>query len=50
MKVAYFSPLPPSRSGISDYSTLLLPALERRVEQVVVVAPGKAPPGADVSL
>jgi glycosyltransferase involved in cell wall biosynthesis len=50
MKVAYFSPLPPSRSGVSDYSTLLLPALERRVEQVVVVAPGKAPPRADVSL
>ena len=29
VKVAYFSPLPPSRSGISDYSALLLPALER---------------------
>ena len=25
MKVAYFSPLPPERSGIADYSALLLP-------------------------
>ena len=27
MKVAYFSPMPPERSGIADYSALLLPAL-----------------------
>src|SRR5438270_359249 len=27
VKVAYYSPLPPSRSGIADYSSLLLPAL-----------------------
>jgi glycosyltransferase involved in cell wall biosynthesis len=32
VKVAYFSPLPPERSGIADYSALLLPELERRVE------------------
>ena len=31
MKVAYYSPLPPSRSGIADYSALLLPALESRI-------------------
>ena len=37
MKVAYYSPLPPSRSGIADYSALLLPALRERVD--VVVAP-----------
>ena len=29
MKVAYYSPLPPERSGIADYSALLLPALQR---------------------
>ena len=29
MRVAYYSPLPPERSGIADYSALLLPALER---------------------
>ncbi len=50
MKVAYYSPLPPSRSGIADYSTLLLPALRERVEEVVVARPGKRPPRADVSL
>jgi glycosyltransferase involved in cell wall biosynthesis len=49
MKVAYYSPLPPSRSGIADYSALLLPALRERVE-VVVAEPGKRVPHADVAL
>ncbi len=49
MKVAYYSPLPPSRSGIADYSALLLPALRERVE-IVVAEPGKRAPAADVSL
>ena len=49
MKVAYYSPLPPSRSGIADYSTLLLPALRERVE-VVVAEEGKRAPAADVAL
>jgi glycosyltransferase involved in cell wall biosynthesis len=31
MKVAYYSPLPPERSGIADYSALLLPSLRRRI-------------------
>ncbi len=35
MKVAYYSPLPPERSGIADYSVLLLPALSERVDVVV---------------
>jgi glycosyltransferase involved in cell wall biosynthesis len=49
MRVGYYSPLPPSRSGIADYSTLLLPALRERVE-VVVAEPGKRAPQADVAL
>ncbi|HEY6962607.1 MAG TPA: glycosyltransferase [Gaiellaceae bacterium] len=49
MKVAYYSPLPPSRSGIADYSTLLLPALRERVD-VVVAEPGKRAPSADIAL
>ena len=49
MRVAYYSPLPPSRSGIADYSALLLPALRERVE-VVVAEPGKRAPAADVAL
>ncbi len=36
MKVAYVSPMPPERSGIADYSALLVPALGRRVELAVV--------------
>ena len=49
MRVAYYSPLPPSRSGIADYSTLLLPALRDRVD-VVVAEPGKRAPSADLAL
>jgi glycosyltransferase involved in cell wall biosynthesis len=44
VKVAYHSPKPESRSGIADYSALLLPALRERIE---VVEPGAA---ADVAL
>jgi glycosyltransferase involved in cell wall biosynthesis len=51
VRIAYYSPLPPERSGIADYSALLLPALERRLE-VVVVARGthRRSPRADVRL
>ena len=51
MKVAYYSPLPPSRSGIADYSALLLPALAAHLE-VVAAQPGRfrRAPKADVSL
>ena len=51
MKVAYFSPLPPERTGIADYSALLLPALRERVEVTVVRHGRTRPPrGVDVSL
>ena len=49
MRVAYYSPLPPQRSGIADYSALLLPALQRRVD-VVLARPNRSPPRADVAL
>ncbi len=49
MKVAYFSPLPPSTSGIADYSALLVPALERLIE-VEVVRPGRTRPIADADV
>ncbi len=49
MKVAYYSPLPPSRSGIADYSALLLPALRERVE-VVVAEEGRRAPASDIAL
>ena len=51
MRVAYYSPLPPSRSGIADYSALLLPALEQRID-VVVARPGRfrRTPKADLAL
>ena len=40
MKVAYYSPMSPSRSGIADYSALLLPALSKHM-QVEVVKRGR---------
>jgi glycosyltransferase involved in cell wall biosynthesis len=49
MRVAYYSPLPPSRSGVADYSTLLLSALRERID-VVTAEPGKRAPSADVAL
>ncbi|HXH89820.1 MAG TPA: glycosyltransferase family 4 protein [Gaiellaceae bacterium] len=51
MNVAYYSPMPPERSGIADYSALLLPAL-RRHASVDVVRRGRTRParGADLSL
>ena len=51
MKVAYYSPMPPSRSGIADYSALLLPELEQRID-VVLARPGRfrRDPQADIAL
>jgi glycosyltransferase involved in cell wall biosynthesis len=49
VKVAYFSPLPPERSGIADYSALLLPELSQRLE-LVVARRGRRAPKADVAL
>ncbi len=51
MKVAYFSPVPPERSGIADYSALLLPALRTRVDVTVVKRGAKRPPrGTDLAV
>ena len=51
MRVAYFSPMPPERTGVADYSALLLPALRRKLD-VEVVRRGRkrAPRGTDVAL
>jgi glycosyltransferase involved in cell wall biosynthesis len=51
MRVAYYSPMPPERSGIADYSAHLLPALSERIE-VEVVRRGRKRPvrGTDLAL
>ena len=51
MKLAYYSPMPPEKSGIADYSALLLPALRERID-VTVVRRGRkrAPRGTDLAL
>jgi glycosyltransferase involved in cell wall biosynthesis/SAM-dependent methyltransferase len=41
MRVAFFSPLPPSRSGIADYSQALLDPLCRLAEIEVFTGPGR---------
>jgi glycosyltransferase involved in cell wall biosynthesis len=43
MRVAVYSPLPPQRSGIADYTAELLPALARHHELELVVEPGWSP-------
>ena len=46
-----FSPMPPERSGIADYSALLLPALQARCDVVTVKRGAKKPPhGTDLSV
>jgi len=51
VKVSYFSPMPPERSGIADYSALLLPALRRRLDvQVVRRGRTRHARGTDLSL
>jgi glycosyltransferase involved in cell wall biosynthesis len=51
MKIAYYSPLPPSRSGVADYSALLLPALRERLDVVLARAGRWRPdPKADLAL
>ena len=49
MKVAYYSPMPPERSGIADYSAHLLPALRERLD-VVVAQRRRRAPKADLAL
>jgi glycosyltransferase involved in cell wall biosynthesis len=50
MKVAYYSPLPPERSGIADYSALLLPALRERLDVHAVPQGKRAPRDVDVAV
>jgi hypothetical protein len=40
MRPAYFTPLPPSKSGIADYNSELLPYLAKGAEISVFVAEG----------
>jgi glycosyltransferase involved in cell wall biosynthesis len=50
VRVAYYSPLPPDRSGIADYSAHLLPALRQRLEVRVARRRRRPPRGCDVAL
>ena len=51
MRIAYYSPFPPERSGIADYSALLLPALEAKLDVTVVARKTRRRPrGVDLRL
>ena len=51
LRIAYFSPLPPARSGIADYSRELLPALADHADLTLFTAQpaSVADPGDDVA-
>ena len=48
VRIAYYSPMPPERSGIADYSALLVPALRTRFD--VDVAERNSTADGDVAL
>jgi len=51
MKLAYFSPMPPEKTGVADYSALLVPALRERLDVTVVRRGSKrSPRGTDAAL
>src|SRR5437763_10342425 len=52
MRVGFFSPLPPARSGIADYSEALIESLKPLVELEVFSGPGRpfCPAQFDVAL
>jgi glycosyltransferase involved in cell wall biosynthesis len=51
VKVAYFSPMPPSTSGIADYSALLVPELQKLIDvEVVSEAKRGMGKGCDIAL
>jgi len=51
VKLAYYSPLTPEKSGIAAYSALLLPALRERIEvEVVKRGRRRGPRGTDTAL
>src|SRR5260370_34807345 len=49
MRVAFFSPLPPSKSGIADYSQTLIDNLGRHAELKIFTSAGD-PGGCDIAL
>jgi glycosyltransferase involved in cell wall biosynthesis len=51
MRLAYFSPMPPERTGVADYSALLVPELQTRLALTIVRRGRKRPPrGMDLCL
>jgi glycosyltransferase involved in cell wall biosynthesis/SAM-dependent methyltransferase len=47
LKVCFYSPMPPAKSGIADYSAALVETLRRYVDLTVFDQPGEAPNEAD---
>ncbi len=50
LRIAYFSPMPPSRSGIADYSAALLPHLTDLADVTVFTDSAAAQPVSGISL
>jgi glycosyltransferase involved in cell wall biosynthesis len=47
MKISYFSPMPPERTGIAHYSAMLLPELRKRVDLEVISSGNRQPATGD---
>ncbi|HEY2828764.1 MAG TPA: hypothetical protein VGJ88_01510, partial [Thermoanaerobaculia bacterium] len=43
MKIAYFSPMPPERTGIAHYSAMLVPDLRKHVDLEVITSGNRKP-------
>src|SRR4051812_15795720 len=50
MRIAYFSPLPPSKSGIADYSAALIDVLKQYASVETFTSLPTHPPQADIPL
>src|SRR5947209_11950425 len=43
MRVSYYSPMPPERTGIAHYSAMLVPELRKRVDLAVISSGHRQP-------
>jgi glycosyltransferase involved in cell wall biosynthesis len=50
MRIAMFSPLPPERTGVAHYASMLLPELRKHLDVVTISGPGNRQPTADNAL
>jgi glycosyltransferase involved in cell wall biosynthesis len=50
MRIALFSPLPPTRTGVAHYASMLLPALREQIDVIAISEPDPPLPKTDTRL